>query len=162
MTRPFLLHLLFMLLGYALAVLVSTTIAMLVMGTPTVLPDNGNWGSFYAYWRDFPRFFFGGLTVTALYALPGWLISVIVAEFRKERRRFWFAAAGALTALLALFLAGMGRGMLMMPAMFFGSLIGGFFGGLAYWSATGQRSGGWRSRQEPPNPNGPIDEKALK
>ena len=98
-----------MFLGYALAVLVSVTIACLVMGLPTVLPDNGNWGSFYAFWRDFPGLFAGGLYITSVYALPGWLISVVTAELRNERRKYWFAAAGIATALLALFLAGMGR-----------------------------------------------------
>jgi hypothetical protein len=149
MTRPFIRHLLFMALGYALAVLVSVTIACVVMGLPTVFPDNGNWGSFYSFWRDFPSLFLGGLTITAMYALPGWLICVIAAEYRKEERRYWFAAAGVLTALLALFLAGMGRGMLSMPAMLFGSLIGGFFGGLVYWAVAGNRSGQWRLPQTP-------------
>ena len=83
--------------------------------------------------------------ITSLYALPGWLISVVTAEFRNERRRYWFAAAGVLTALLALFLAGMGLALISMPAMFIGSLIGGFFGGLAYWAAAGRGSGGWRA-----------------
>jgi energy-converting hydrogenase Eha subunit A len=155
-------HLLFMLLGYALAVLVSVTIAVFVMGLPTVLPDNGNWGSFYSFWRDFPNLFLGGLTITALYALPGWLISVVAAEFRNERRRFWFAAAGVLTALLALFLAGMGRGLMSMPAMFVGSLTGGFFGGLVYWAVTGKRSGDWRSLPEPAIRENPADEGTLK
>jgi hypothetical protein len=140
-------HLLFMLLGYALAVLVSVTIAVVIMGLPTTLPDNGNWGSFYSFWRDFPSVFLGGLTITSMYALPGWLISVLIAEARREQRRFWFAAAGVLTALLALFLAGMGRIPLSMPAMFFGSLIGGLCGGLAYWAVAGKRSGQWRMPQ---------------
>jgi energy-converting hydrogenase Eha subunit A len=148
MTRPFLLHLLFMALGYALAVLVSVTIACAVMGLPTVLPDNGNWGSFYSFWRDFPALFAGGLYITSLYALPGWLISVVTAEFRRERRKLWFAAAGVLTALLALFLAGMGRGILSMLPMFIGSLTGGLFGGIAYWAAAGRGSGRWREPQE--------------
>jgi energy-converting hydrogenase Eha subunit A len=162
MTRSFLLHLLFMLLGYALAVLVSVTIAVFVMGLPTVLPDHGNWGSFYSFWRDFPSLFLGGLTITALYAPPGWLISVIAAEFRNERRRFWFAAAGVLTALLALFIAGMGRGLMSMPAMFFGSLIGGFFGGLAYWAVAGGRSGHWRNPMGSSIRENPAAEGALK
>jgi hypothetical protein len=160
--RPFLTHLLFMLLGYALAVLVATTIAVLIMGLPTVLPDNGNWGSFFSFWRDFPSLFLGGLTITAMYALPGWLISAIAAEFRKEQRRYWFAAAGVLTALSAFFLAGMGRGLMSMPAMFFGSLIGGFFGGLAYWAVAGRRSGHWRNGPEPSVPADPAAEGALK
>ena len=138
--RPFLLHLLFIILGYALAVLVSVTIACVVMGLPTVLPDNGNWGSFYAFWRDFPGLFAGGLMITSLYALPGWLISVVTAESRNERRKFWFAAAGVLTAFLALLLAGRGMAMISMPAMSVGSLIGGFFGGLTYWAAAGRGS----------------------
>ena len=142
MTRP--LHLLFMILGYVLAVLVSVTIACIVMGLPTVLPDKGNWGSFYAFWRDFPGLFVGGLYITSLYALPGWLISGVTAEYFNERRKYWFAAAGVLTALLALLLAGRGTGMISMPAMSVGSLIGGFFGGLAYWAAAGRSSGGWR------------------
>jgi cytochrome bd-type quinol oxidase subunit 2 len=162
MTRPFLLHLLFMILGYALAVLVSVTIACVVMGLPTILPDNGNWGSFYSFWRDFPNLFLGGLTITAMYALPGWLTSVVTAELRKEQRRYWFAAAGVLTALLALFLAGMGGGLMSMPALFFGSLIGGFFGGLAYWGVAGKRSGQWRSPQTPSIQNTSADELALK
>jgi energy-converting hydrogenase Eha subunit A len=152
MRRALFIHLLFMLLGYALAVLVSVTIAVFVMGLPKVLPDNGNWGSFYSFWRDFPNLFLGGLTITALYALPGWLISVVAAEFRKEQGKYWFAAAGVLTALLALFLAGMGRGLMSMPAMFFGSLTGGFFGGLVYWAVIGRRSGHWRTRSVPADP----------
>jgi hypothetical protein len=162
MTRPFLPHLLFMALGYALAVLVSVTIACVVMGLPTVLPDNGNWGSFYSFWRDFPGLFLGGLTITALYALPGWLISVATAEFRIEQRKYWFAAAGVLTALLALLLSGMGLGAVSMPAMFFGSLIGGFFGGLAYWAAAGKMSGQWRSPQAAQVAQAAMDEWALK
>ena len=162
MTRPFLLHLLFMILGYALAVLVSVTIACVVMGLPTILPDNGNWGSFYSFWRDFPNLFLGVLTITVMYDLPGWLISVVTAELRKEQRRYWFAAAGVLTALLALFLAGMGLVPLSMPAMFFGSLIGGFFGGLAYWAAAGIRSGQWRNPQMPVIQDTAPDEWARK
>jgi energy-converting hydrogenase Eha subunit A len=162
MTRPLFLHLLFMLLGYALAVLVSVTIACAVMGLPTVLPDNGNWGSFYSFWRDFPNLFLGGLTITGIYALPGWLISVVAAEFRKEQRRYWFAAAGVLTALLALFLAGMGRGILSMLPMFFGSLIGGLFGGLVYRAVIGKRSGQWRSLAARSAPFDPVAGGALK
>ncbi len=154
-------HLLFMLLGYALAVLVSVTIACVVMGLPTVLPDNGNWGSFYAFWRDFPSLFLGGLTITAMYALPGWLITVVIAGFRRERRKYWFAAAGVLTALLALSLSSMWIILLSAPAMIFGSLIGGFFGGLAYWVAAGKKPGQWRSPPTPSIQVSSADEWAL-
>ena len=162
MTRPFLLHLLFMALGYALAVLVSVTIACTVMGLPTVFPDNGNWGSFYAFWRDFPSLFLGGLSITAMYALPGWLITVVIAELRGERRKYWFGAAGVLTALLALFLSSTWIILLSAPAMFFGSLIGGFCGGMAYWAAAGRSSGGWRVPLDARAGQASMDEWALK
>jgi hypothetical protein len=151
-----------MLLGYALAVLVSVTIAVVIMGLPTTLPDNGNWGSFYSFWRDFPGLFLGGLTITALYALPGWLISVVIAEIQTQQRKYWFSAAGVLTALLALLLSGMGLGAVSMPAMFIGSLIGGFFGGLAYWAIAGRSSGRWQRPQAARDSQAVIDEWALK
>jgi energy-converting hydrogenase Eha subunit A len=162
MTRPFLLHLLIMLLGYVLAVLVSVTIACVVMGLPTMLPDKGNWGSFYSFWRDFPNLFLGGLTITALYALPGWLISVVIAEIQTQQRKYWFSAAGALTALVALLLSGMGIGAVSVPPMFIGSLIGGFFGGLAYWAIAGRSFGRWQRPQAARDSQAVIDEWALK
>ena len=76
-----------MLLGYALAVLVATTIACIVFGLPTVLPDDGRWGSFYTWWRDFPSMLFIGGMMTAIYGLPGWLGSVILAEWKHRRSR---------------------------------------------------------------------------
>ena len=145
MIRPLLIHLVFMLLGYAAAVAVATTVTLMAMGAPTVFPDQGNWGSFYSYWRDLPRLYVFGLSITAIYALPGWLISAIYAEFRNERRKYWYAAAGVVTALLALTLAGMAKELRTEPMMFFGSLAGGFAGGLIYWSLAGRRSGGWKT-----------------
>jgi hypothetical protein len=69
MSRPFFGHLAFMALGYALAVLVATTIACILFGLPTVLPDDGRWGSFHQYLRDFPAMFMIGGMFTALLAL---------------------------------------------------------------------------------------------
>ena len=135
-----------MLLGYALAVLAATTVVCLVMGAPTVLPDKGNWGSFYRYAQDLPMMFVFGLMMTALYGLPGWLVSVITAEIRDERRRFWFAAAGFLTALLALFLASRGTRMFAEPLFGAAILAGGLAGGLAYWAVIGKRSGNWKNQ----------------
>jgi energy-converting hydrogenase Eha subunit A len=146
MIRPFFIHLLSMLLGYAFAVLTATTVVCLVRGLPTVFPDQGQWGSFYRYLNDLPAIFSVGLMMTAAFGLPGWLISVVLAEVRDERRKFWFALAGVLTALLAhLFAGGTYNSSFDGIFMIASILAGGLFGGLAYWALTGRRSGSWKS-----------------
>ncbi len=145
MTRPLLLHLLFMALGYALAVLTATTVVCIAMGLPTVFPDQGAWGSFQRYLKDFPMMFAFGTMMTAMYGLPGWLISVVTAEIRNERRKYWFAIAGLLTALLAQMLSG-GVNYTIFADIFMiaAILIGGLCGGLAYWAVVGKLSGKWK------------------
>jgi hypothetical protein len=149
-SRPFLIHLLFMLLGYVLAVLTATTVVCVVTGLPTVFPDQGEWGSFYRYLDDLPAMFVIGLMMTALYALPGWLISVVTAEVRNEKRKYWFAFTGFVTAVLAHMISG-GTNFAMfaniamtISLLTVAILIGGFFGGLVYWALAGKRSGGWK------------------
>ena len=135
-----------MALGYALAVLVATTVVVAIMGAPTIFPDQGAWGSFYRFWRDFPMMFLFGLMMTSLYGLPGWLMSVIFAERRNRRGKLFFAITGLCTALLALIIAGgVGRGPLSQPLLSTACLIGGIFGGLAYWAVAGKTSGNWKS-----------------
>jgi hypothetical protein len=145
MTRTLPLHLLFMVLGYVFAVGVATLTVCTLMGLPSVFPDQGQWGSFYRYLRDLPAMLYVGAIMTATYGFPGWLISVITAEIRSERRKFWFALAGLLTALLAQGIS-RGRNFTIFSDLFFtvAILIGGLCGGLAYWLAAGKRSGGWR------------------
>jgi energy-converting hydrogenase Eha subunit A len=145
MRQAFLIHLLFMLLGYALAVLTATTVVCVVTGLPTVFPDQGQWGSFYRYLKDFPAMFAVGLMMTAMYGLSGWIISVVTAEIRSERRRFWFGFAGVLTALLAQMLSSW-RNFTIFPDIFMTAAIltGGLCGGLVYWAVIGRRSGSWK------------------
>ncbi len=145
MTRAFLIHLFFMILGYALAVLVASAITVFIIFVPTIFPDQGAWGSAYRALRDLPAMLFVGAYYTSVYALPGWLISVITAEFRNERRKYWFGIAGLLTAVLAHFLNGQAMASFSQPSIFIGSLIGGFFGGLVYRAIAGKRSGAWKS-----------------
>ena len=144
MNRALFVHLVFMLLGYALAVLTATSVVCLVFGAPTVFPDQGQWGSFYRYMRDLPAMFMVGLMMSALYGLPGWLISVIAAEWRQLRGAAYFAIAGILTAALAIFIGGRGKALFPETLMNIAILIGGLFGGLAYWAIAGRRSGGLR------------------
>lgn len=135
---------LFMLLGYALAVLVATSVACVLFGLPTVLPDDGRWGSFHMYLREFPGMFVIGGMMTGIYGFPGWLISAVIAERKRFRSRRYFAAAGTLTALLALLLAGRFQGLFPESSLNLSCLVGGLFGGLAYWAAAGKRSGSWK------------------
>ncbi len=144
MTRPILIRLLFMALGYALAVLVATTIVVAIMGAPTIFPDQGAWGSFYRFAQDFPMMFLFGLMMTSLYGLPGWLMTVIFAEWRTRRGKLFFAVTGLWTALLALLIAGMGKGMFSEALLNIACLIGGICGGLAYWVIAGKNSGEWK------------------
>jgi hypothetical protein len=148
MTRRILIHILFMLLGYGLAVLTATVAVCIVMGMPTVFPDDGRWGSFFKFAQDLPMIFTIGLMMTAVYGLPGWIVSVVIAEFRRERRRYWFAAAGVGTAFASHLIAGSGHGMHLGDTMLYASLIGGFCGGIAYRAVAGRFSGQWRGPLE--------------
>jgi hypothetical protein len=146
MSRLLLLHILMMILGYALAVLVASSITVFIIFAPTIFPDDGAWGSAYKAWRDLPAMLAFGAYFTAIYALPGWLISVIVAELHNKRTKYWFGIAGILTAILAhLVDNGIAGGMFSTPIILFGSLVGGFTGGLVYWAIAGKRSGVWKS-----------------
>ncbi len=144
-SKPFGIHLLFMALGYALAVLVATTVVVAIMGAPTVFPDQGRWGSFYRFIQDFPMMFLFGLMMTSLYGLPGWLMTVVFAEWRVRRGKLFFALTGLWTALLALLIAGMGKGLFSEALLSIACLIGGICGGLAYWAIAGKTSGNWKS-----------------
>ena len=139
---------LFMVLGYALAVLVATTVVCILMGVPSVLPDQGAMGSFYRYLQDFPSMFAVGGMMTAIYGLPGWLITVIIAETRGQKGRIWFAIAGILTAALAILIAGRFQRVFDESWLNIAILIGGFAGGLAYRALAGKTSGNWKRPAE--------------
>jgi energy-converting hydrogenase Eha subunit A len=144
-SKRFLIHLLFMLLGYALAVLTATTVVCIFMGLPTVFPDQGAWGSFQRYLKDLPMIFAFGMMMTATYGLPGWLISAVTGEIRNERHKYWFALAGLLTALLAHMLSGWVNYTIFADIFMSAAILaGGLCGGLAYWGLTGRRSGSWK------------------
>lgn len=147
MRGALLIHLFFMLLGYALAVAVAASVTVIVIFLPTVLPDNGAWGSAYRTLQNIVPMLLFGAFYTAIFALPGWLISVVTAEYRNERRKYWFGMAGFLTAILAqliayAFVGGMGGE----PMTLIGSPIGGFAGGLIYWAIAGRHSGAWKAQ----------------
>ena len=135
---------LWMLLGYALAVLVATTVVCIAFGLPTILPDNGRFGSFYNYLQEFPVMFMAGSMMTAMYGLPGWLVSVAIAEMRVRQGKLWFAVAGLVTSVFAILIAGRFQHLFSEAWLNVAIFVGGFAGGLAYWALAGKTSGNWK------------------
>lgn len=132
-------------LGYPAAVLVSVSVTVFVMLAPSALPDKGALGSFYAISRELNNIFLIGLVITFVTALPGFLLTLLVA--RKAGWVGWlpYSLAGALDAVVAWLIFGIA---IQMPdpaplrASLLGaplqivlpSLLGGFAGGVAYWA----------------------------
>jgi hypothetical protein len=144
-------RLVWMILGYAVAVLVATFVTVALVVAISALPDNGRLGSFYTLTKDILAFAYVGLIVTSGYALPGWLISVGVAAWRAESRKGYFIITGGLTAILAhLILSGLaGSGPMFgltgdMGGIFLWSILGGLCGGWAYWRVALVRFGRWK------------------
>jgi hypothetical protein len=144
-------RLVWMILGYAVAVLVATFVTVALVVAISALPDNGRLGSFYTLTKDILAFAYVGLIVTSGYALPGWLISVGVAAWRAESRKGYFIITGGLTAILAhLILSGLaGSGPMLgltgeMGGIFLWSILGGLCGGWAYWRVAVVRFGRWK------------------
>jgi hypothetical protein len=163
MRRAFFGHMVLMLLGYALAVIFATLVALLALSILAPLLNPPRPASFADFWRDLPTVYLVGvILLTGAFALPGWLVFTVFAEIRGERRMYWFAAAGMLAAILAQVLIGLGRGIFGWPSMFVGSLPGGFAGGAAYWAVAGRRSGEWRKPLEPYIPSVPAGDRTLK
>ncbi|PZV38689.1 hypothetical protein [Mesorhizobium kowhaii] len=124
--------------GYLAAVLIAVTATMFAMLLPTVLPDDGAWGSYYATSRSLGDIFPFALMITFLTALPGFLLTLFVA-----RRRGWvgwlpFACAGTLDAILALVILNISlvqnRPFETPLQILLPCLPGGFAGGFAYWA----------------------------
>ena len=122
-------------LGYGAAVLVASAATVAHLALPSILPDDGAWGSIHAMLRDWPSMFLGGVMITAPSALPGFLAVVAVAAFHGRRDRMFFTIAGGLNAFAALRLSGfLGNGPFADGAYFvFCCFGGGLAGGYAYW-----------------------------
>jgi hypothetical protein len=135
-------------LAYGAAVPVATmvTIAMAVLMIGIRTP-----GSFGEAMQQVPRLFLAGMVITSITALPGWGLTVMVAELFAERRRRFFLPAGALTALFAHALLAYGSGgrdlslMTTMVDIVAASVPGGIAGGWVHWHVAGRTSGAWRA-----------------
>lgn len=139
-------------LAYGAAVAAATALTvLLVCGW---ILATGGLGSKSGFLADLFRMFWQGWIITALTALPGWLLSVMLAETFAERRRGFFLATGAMTALFAhallIYSLGSGAGLSelasIVPVVVF-SVAGGIIGGLVHWRIAGRQSGAWGRSQ---------------
>lgn len=131
----------FMAVGYVIAVLVAVFVTEVVMFAPSVLPDDGRWGSIYANLNDLSLYVFGGLFVTAIYAFPGFVIAMVLAALKAWHGWYAFATAGTLNGVLALmlFTSFSSGGLNDFPLPFLlCCMAGGAAGGSAYWFTIGR------------------------
>lgn len=131
-------------LGYAVAVGAATLVFVAVVFAPTFAGFMSGVPVAADALADLPLWLGFGAVVTALYALPGFAVAVVLAERRRERRAWWFSLAGVLTAMVAVLIGSRGSGLLPEFATNAGALLGGALGGLAYWAVAGRRSGASR------------------
>ncbi len=126
------------LIGYAAAVVASVLMVIIAMTLPTIFPDEGRWGSFYAHIRDAGTMLVGGLTITAMTAWPGFLVTLFLnLTDRVRMTKFGFAIAGGLTSIQAMLLyssphIGSMIEMFLQLDVLIPVLIGGLFGGYVY------------------------------
>ena len=146
------LHLFLMIAGYFLAVFTAASVAgFIVVNVFAAFKMVSVFSVLFENWNHVVDQFSVALLITARFGFPGWLIAVTAAETLSVRRKYWFAVAGALNALLALVISG--ELPLWSPMFFhrlpdtFPTVVCGFFAGLAYWRLAGWRSGFWKGGQ---------------
>lgn len=140
MKKPWGTWLLLVAIGYVVAVLVAVIVAIVISFGPAALPDNGAQGSVFRMMSEFLPIMWVGLVYTFPFALPGFIVAIYAGE--RWRWNYWlaYAAAGFANALPAHLLCAAILGSLAeLPLVVFGSFVGGFFGGLAYWLVVGRR-----------------------
>ncbi len=125
-------------LGYLVAVFVAVFVSLAVRLLPTVLPDNGAWGSFYGSVRNLSSVFQFGLAITFPTALPGFLVTLMLAARAGWQHWYFFAIAGSLNVLPSFAVLSLYLRAPTMPLDFvLACLPGGFAGGFIYWGLAG-------------------------
>jgi hypothetical protein len=144
---------LFMLLGYVLAVLSASILTVICVVVATEVLNLGKPPKPIGILEDVGMLAMVGVTLTAVYALPGWALCAGLAEWFDERRRWFFVSAGGLNAVLAhalLLYSSDGTTGERYYVSQFGlvillSVLGGLCGGWVYWRLAGRNAGAWRA-----------------
>lgn len=127
------------LFGYGVAVAIATAVALALFLALALLVDEG--GTMTQFWHDLPMMFSGGFVMTFTYALPGFLMVLVLAWRLGWSRWSIFAAAGSADAILALLLSGIqggGASGMLAPGMVLSCVPAGFAGGASYWASAGR------------------------
>jgi hypothetical protein len=153
MTRPFLIRLAQMLLGYLLAALAAASVVSAILGVLTavtmgsgapILSQIGNAaGTFLALTLFASVFIFFA-------ALPVWIPAAAYAEWRSVRSlpaHLFFGALASVPYIVAKWSTEPNLALLCIV-----SVLGGCAGGFAYWRAAGRNAGIWRQVLQPPAP----------
>ena len=120
--------------GYGVAVAVAAAVAV-------ALSQGIDGGGMAQFWRDLPVMYSAGFVMTFVYALPGFLLVLVLAWRLGWSRWSIFASAGSANAILALLLSGMhggGAGEMLVPVMVLSCVPAGFAGGASYWASAGR------------------------
>jgi hypothetical protein len=96
--------------------------------------------SYDIYMLGLFQFYFIAIVYVGIFAFAGWLPLAIIAKWRGVNRKTWFALGGAFVGLAAVIL----ETTTMMGGFFYDfpkemrlvPIVGGLFGGLAYWAVT--------------------------
>jgi hypothetical protein len=152
MSRPLLIHMAFMALGYIMAVAVATTIfvgalglAALALNQPSYFPFIGDDTGYINYWLEVPRTTVMGFFITGIFAFPVWSLSALYAEIKGEQRRYWYCGAGAVAGVAAFVTVGLGGNFMSAPLHTLDASLSGLLGGLTYWAIAGRHSGAWKA-----------------
>jgi hypothetical protein len=125
--------------GYIVAVIAATVVTVFFYVLPTVLPDAGRFGSFYAFASDLPGMLGIGFFWTFMFAWPGFIVAIILIERRALHRPLTYSIAGMLNVIpsLALF-SGFVGSPFGLGGLVLAAFPGGLSGGYAYWLLAGR------------------------
>jgi hypothetical protein len=132
-------------IGYLAAVIASVFVTLAPMFIAAAVEAGA--ASIGGAIREIGNTFVAGLMITFPFALPGFLLALVLSLLLRWRKWLTFALAGALDAIFALFLfngfGGQAMGFLNI-GMTLACVIGGIAGGVVYWQITGRFSASWR------------------
>jgi len=123
-------------LGYIVAVTAATIVTVFFHLLPTVLPDAGRYGSFFAFVSGMLSI---GFFWTFIFAWPGFIVAITLIERSAMHRPLIYSIAGILNVIpsLALFSGFVGSPFAAVGFVL-AALPGGLAGGLAYWLFPGR------------------------